>query len=62
MATSDHSPLALCSLKKGHAMENTSARTPEEIYAKHGQALVAEDLDRRGAARQVPQFAWGLQT
>jgi hypothetical protein len=27
------------------AMENTSARTPEEIYASHGQALVAEDLD-----------------
>ena len=26
-------------------MENTSARTPEEIYANHGQALVAEDLD-----------------
>jgi uncharacterized protein (TIGR02246 family) len=26
-------------------MENTSTRTPEEIYASHGQALVAEDLD-----------------
>jgi len=25
--------------------ENASARTPEEIYASHGQALVAEDLD-----------------
>src|SRR4029453_3729031 len=29
--------------------ENTSARTPEEIYASHGQALVAEDLDRLAA-------------
>ena len=26
-------------------MGNTSDRTPQEIYASHGQALVAEDLD-----------------
>src|SRR4030095_471259 len=29
--------------------KNTSARAPEEIYASHGQALVAEDLDRLAA-------------
>ena len=29
--------------------ENASARTPEEIYASHGQALVAEDVDRLAA-------------
>ena len=30
-------------------MGNTSTRTPEEIYASHGKALVAEDLDRLAA-------------
>jgi len=29
--------------------EHKSARTPEEIYASHGQALVAEDVDRLAA-------------
>jgi len=30
-------------------MKNTSTRTPAEIYASHGKALVAEDLDRLAA-------------
>jgi uncharacterized protein (TIGR02246 family) len=38
--------LGASNAQKGHTMENTSARTPQEIYASHGQALVAEDLDR----------------
>ena len=38
--------LGASNAQKGHTMENTSARTPKEIYASHGQALVAEDLDR----------------
>jgi len=29
--------------------ENTSARTPEEIYASHGRALVAENVDQLAA-------------
>jgi hypothetical protein len=41
-----YGPLIASNAQKGHAMENTSARTPKEIYASHGQALVAEHLDR----------------
>ncbi len=34
-----------------------SKRTPEEIFAHHGQALGAEDLDAT-----VMDFEWGIKT